>query len=103
MSTTYRNGFHDPHNAIYGPAVYSTEVEPRHYRGLLIFRRHAQHFDVVAAGVCVGQYAGLSGAKSLIDLIRDHPSDFWAERALRHLGFAALPPETVIEHSEQAA
>lgn len=82
MTTTYRNPWHTPGKAWYGPQFYSTEAKPVEYRGYLIYRQHAQHFDVVKDGTAIGQYAGMSGARDIVDLIHDNPGDWWAQRAL---------------------
>lgn len=82
---TYRNPWHTPGKAHYGPYSYTCDAEPQEYRGFLIYRQHSQHYDVVKEGTAIGQYAGVNGARQLIDLIHDNPTDFWAVRALRHL------------------
>ena len=87
----YRNPWHESGKPYYGPAVYSCAAKPITYRGFLIYRQHAQHWDVVRDGTAIGQYAGLNGARGLIDLIHDDPGDFWAQRALRHLAPANNP------------
>ena len=74
----YRNPWHESGKPYYGPAVYSCDAKPIEYRGFLIYRQHAQHWDVVRDGTAIGQYAGLNGARGLIDLIHDNPTDFWA-------------------------
>ena len=83
---TYANAFYQPRTNGSDPAVYATDVAPIEYRGFRIYQRLRKVcFDVVTDGVCVGQYAGLSGAKGLIDLIHDEPNDFWALRAMSAL------------------
>jgi len=37
--TTYRNPWHEPHDAKYGPAFFSTEARAVEYRGFLIYER----------------------------------------------------------------
>ena len=76
MFSTYRNSFYKPSlEGRYGPEFYVTDEEPTEYKGFLIYRRIAACFDCVLAGIngpeCIGQYAGMSGAKRFID-------DFWA-------------------------
>lgn len=91
MATTaqYVNGFWAPQGL--DPKVYSTDAQPEDYRGFTIYNRikstnpSARCFDVVKDGVCIGQYAGRSGAQGLINTICDRPCDFWAVRALEKL------------------
>lgn len=63
----YQNSFHKPGRPEYGPEYYVTDAEPVAYRDHLIFQRLRECFDVVRDGVCIGQYAGLNGAKRYID------------------------------------
>lgn len=65
--TRYRNSFHQPRDTTYGPEFYETYARPIEHRGFLIFQRLPQCFDIVENGVCVGQLAGLNGAKSAIE------------------------------------
>jgi hypothetical protein len=73
--TTYKNSFFPT-----GPAEYTTNSEPTPYKGYLIYTRQDTHgvrpgppyvdltvYDIVKDDVCVGQYAGLNGAKDQID------------------------------------
>lgn len=79
--TTYRNPWHRADERMYGEPTYRTSVKPTMYRGYAIYHRIA--FDVVKNGCCVGQYAGLSGAKRFIDLILDgneEDAGFWRQR-----------------------
>lgn len=84
MKTEYINGFHHPNGGsqTYGPPIYITNSEPVEYRGLLIYKRFDACFDVVKDNICIGNYAGLRGAKGLIDKIIDTPDDFWSVRAM---------------------
>ena len=81
----YRNPFHEAGKPHYGPAQYETDATPTPYRGMLIYRRMSVCWDVVKDDTCIGQYAGMSGAKGLIDTILDTPDDWWAKRALSWL------------------
>ena len=70
--TTYRNPWHEAHGVNYGPAMYSTDAKPVEYRGYLIYNRIPGAsgrgcWDAVKDGMCVGQYAGPSGARQFID------------------------------------
>ena len=73
----YRNPWHVPGKQEYGPAVYHTTARPTSYNGFQIYHRIKSYsaggdcFDIVKDGVCVGQYAGLSGAKRAIDADAD--------------------------------
>lgn len=62
----YRNSFHKTHDAAYGPEFYATDASPVEHGGLFIYRRLDKCFDIVDDGVCIGQYAGLDGAKNAI-------------------------------------
>lgn len=81
----YRNPWHERGKPQYGPPVYRCAADPVMYRGFTIYRQHSAHYDVVRDGTAIGQYAGLNGARGLIDLIHDKPDDFWAVRAMAHL------------------
>lgn len=68
----YKNAFYNP--LYQGSAlVIVTNSEPVHYRGYLIYHRikgttkSGNVFDVVKDGVCIGNYAGINGAKAFID------------------------------------
>jgi hypothetical protein len=66
--TEYKNPWHKPLNAIYGPAKYLTETIPQEYRGYLIYERIPGNcWDVVKNGECITQLAGPNGAKRAID------------------------------------
>lgn len=65
--TRYHNSFHKPHSTDYGPEFFETDAKPVEHCGLLIYRRLEKGFDIVDGGVCVGQYAGLRGAKDAIE------------------------------------
>ncbi len=65
--TTYRNTWHKPKDAKYGPEFYETSARPVEYRGFLIYHRQETVYDIVVEGVCVGQYAGPNGARRAID------------------------------------
>lgn len=68
--TTYQNPWHKPHNDMYGPAAYTTDVRPTEYRGYLIYQRvTGRVWDVVKGGVCLHQMAGPSGARQAVDRI----------------------------------
>lgn len=81
----YRNPWHRPGVRGTGPEIYSTPATPKKYRGFLIFSRVPRVWDVVKDSVCIGQRAGVNGAKRLIDLIHDDPDNFWAQRAMDDL------------------
>jgi len=90
----YKNPWHDGINS--GPAYFETDIKPIKYRDFLIYHRIA--YDVVKDGVCLTQMAGLSGAKSRIDLFagkrpkKDTAERFWYDRASAYLpnGFSNL-------------
>jgi len=63
----YRNTFHKPFDASYGPEFFEVDAQPVEHNGMLIYRRLPNCFDVVRDGECVGMYAGLNGAKRGID------------------------------------
>jgi hypothetical protein len=65
--TRYRNSFHKPSDATYGPEFYETNAKPVEHCGLLIYQRLPKCFDIVDDGVCIGQYAGINGAKNAIE------------------------------------
>jgi hypothetical protein len=65
--TTYKNSFHKPGKPEYGPALYETDAKPEEYKGLLIYRRLTNCYDIVVDGVCIGQYAGPNGARNAVD------------------------------------
>lgn len=94
VQSRYRNPWYDALRNNADPPEYVTEAAPTRYRGYLIYRRLPACFDVVGARCCIGQYAGLPGAKGLVDLICDSPGDFWAQRALSCLAAegADAPP-----------
>jgi hypothetical protein len=60
---SYRNPWHDPRDARYGPAFYTTSARPTRHAGHEIYHRHESCWDVVKDGVCVAQRAGFNGAK----------------------------------------
>lgn len=69
---TYKNPWHKPNKPEYGPAEYSTEAAPIHYRGYSLYERIPGPigrccWDVVKDGACVGQYAGPNGARGFVD------------------------------------
>lgn len=50
------------------PLFYETDVSPVAYKGYLIYQRiKGTCFDIVKDSVCLGQYAGINGAKKRID------------------------------------
>lgn len=61
----YKNPWYSPHGL--SPEYYTTDVKPEEYRGYLIYHREKQIWDIVKAGVCIGQNAGPNGAKRRID------------------------------------
>lgn len=63
----FRNTFHNPFNAIYGPEFFEVDEKPVEHHGMLIYRRLSNCFDIVIDGECVGMYAGLNGAKRAIE------------------------------------
>ena len=63
----YRNSFHRSHDPVYGPEFYETDAKAVEHCGLLIYRRLDKCFDIVEGDVCIGQYAGLNGAKNAIE------------------------------------
>jgi hypothetical protein len=63
----YRNPWHKPGRAEYGPPVYVANVEAMPYGGFLIYHRQGAVWDVVKDGECITQRAGLGGAKAWID------------------------------------
>ncbi|HEV7253836.1 MAG TPA: hypothetical protein VGN97_12190 [Mesorhizobium sp.] len=65
----YRNPWHRPHDASYGPEFYETDARPAEYRGHLVYRRLSACWDIVKDGECVGQYAGPNGARRAIDAL----------------------------------
>lgn len=69
----YINCFYNPSHG-HDPAVYGTEAKPAEYRGYLIYNRikstsYSGCWDVVKDGMCVGQYAGRSGAERFVDML----------------------------------
>jgi hypothetical protein len=69
--TEYRNSFYNPTRG-HDPEFYRTEAKPIAYRGYLIYQRiKGACWDVVKGGVCVGQYAGRSGAERFVDQRQD--------------------------------
>lgn len=67
---TYKNPWHKPGlEDTYGKPTYETDAEPEKYKGYLIYHRRISVWDVVLNGVCVGQYAGINGARKFIDEI----------------------------------
>lgn len=94
---SYRNPWHNPNkiDASYGPEFFTTPIRPLTYRGFQIFHPHADRWDAVFNGICVGQRAGKDGAKWLIDLLLGKkPKNgsaelFWYERAVGYLDEAS--------------
>lgn len=71
----YRNSFYNPSHG-HDPEIYKTDARPHEYRGYLIYNRikagpGSGCWDVVKDGVCIGQYAGKSGATGFIDRLVD--------------------------------
>ena len=69
---TYKNPWHRVNSTESGPAFYSTDAKPVEYRGYVLYHRIPGAsgrgcWDVVKDGVCVGQYAGPSGARQFVD------------------------------------
>ena len=84
--TYYRNPWHNPGRPEYGPAVYSTGVAPKEYRGYLIYHRQTNVWDVVKDGVCVTQCAGLGGAKRAVDAMLEQEQRVAVTEASRGFG-----------------
>lgn len=63
---TYTNPFHRIHYTGSKPVITDSGT-PTEYRGHLIFKKSAQHFDVVKDGVLVSQMAGPDGAMQAVD------------------------------------
>lgn len=55
---TYLNPWYRPG---YGTQWFETTVQPKRYRGFLIYQRIPKSFDIVYGGVCVTQRMGWSG------------------------------------------
>lgn len=63
----YRNSFFHPSHG-HDPEIYRTDVKPVEYGGCLLYQRlKGVCWDVVKDGVCIGQYAGRSGAEAFVD------------------------------------
>jgi len=70
-SVTYRNPWHEPDDARYGPKFYQTNARPFKHAGCLIYQRIAgKVWDVVYDGVCLSQRAGRGGAKEAAEICR---------------------------------
>lgn len=68
----YRNSFYSARGS--DPAIYRTEVRPVEYKGLLLYQRiKGVCWDVVRDDVCIGQYAGRSGAEAFVDRLSEGP------------------------------
>ncbi len=75
--TEYANSFYDPVKG-YDPSIYKTDAKPEEYRGYLIYQRiKGRCWDVVLNKVCIGQYAGRSGATGFIDRLLDGGASEW--------------------------
>lgn len=73
----YRNAFYEPLKG-QDPEFYLTDAKPEAYRGYLIYQRiKGRCWDVVQRGVCIGQYAGKSGATGFIDRLMDGGATEW--------------------------
>ncbi len=76
---SYRNLFYSLKSE--DPEIYKTDAKPVEYKGFLIYHRIKSSnpwgncWDIVKDGVCVSQYAGLSGAKGVIDEPTEHFRD----------------------------
>lgn len=76
MNTEYANSWHKPDDRHSGPKMFTTDVRPETYRGYLIYNRVRELskwggvWDIVKDGICVGQYAGPSGARRRIDELK---------------------------------
>lgn len=69
----YRNRFHNPFDAKYGPEFYETDIRPIDYKGFKIFQRiQGSVWDCVISGEVIRMMGGLSGAKRYIDRYWDH-------------------------------
>jgi len=75
MISRYRNFFYSSTRGG-DPEFYTTDARPIPYKGFLIYRRLPNCFDIVKDGICVGQYAGLSGARGVID----EPTEWFREK-----------------------
>lgn len=63
----YRNSFYHPTQG-HDPEIYRTDVKPIEYKGCQLYQRiKGRCWDVVRDGVCIGQYAGRSGAEAFVD------------------------------------
>lgn len=73
MTTTYRNGFYElaaPRKTV---EFFTTSARPLQWAGHTIYQRiKGSCWDVVKDGVCVGMYAGLSGAKDCAEKRQRH-------------------------------
>lgn len=70
MSHAYKNPWHTPGNAIYGPAMYTTDAKPFAHAGCLIYERiPGRCWDVVKDGVCKTQRAGRRGAMEGAEMV----------------------------------
>lgn len=67
--TKYKNPWHTPGAAHYGPEFFSTDKKPTEYRGFQIFHRHAGCYELVKDGVCLTQRAGKNGPRNLADAL----------------------------------
>lgn len=77
MKARYRNSFYDAVKG-YDPEFYLTDAKPEMYRGYTIYQRiKGRCWDVVSRGVCIGQYAGRSGATGFIDRLMDGGASEW--------------------------
>lgn len=64
MTASYRNPWHKPGEACYGPAEYTTDARPVAFAGCLIYERiRGVCWDVVRDGACLTQRAGFYGAR----------------------------------------
>jgi len=64
---TYRNPWSDQRN----PQDYHTDAKPICHAGCEIYHVAPQQWDVVKAGACISQRAGLDGAKLAADAVSD--------------------------------
>lgn len=77
---TYRNLWHTPGAAHYGPEFFSTDKKPLEYRGFQIFNRHAGCYELVKDGVCLTQLAGKGGPAKVVDALASGEEGFIVDR-----------------------
>ena len=82
-------------NPWFGPATTSPEyfttldgMKPVIYRGFKIYQRLNRSFEIVFNDVCIGQYAGMSGAEKQINRLYKYGAASWylSEKAVTASG-----------------